>query len=291
MGVLYDARSATDTARRHRAHGAGVRVHDLCVHEVRVGMAGRDDVAVLVRDAATPTMIQDDGVSSHVVDFETREGEGRDVVVPDEPKLVRVAPRRLAAYLAGRYCASRALHVARWTGDSRVPIGEAGGPAWPTGVVGSISHAPTRAVAVVGSSARWRGLGVDCERVLDDGEADEFVCSVMPEADGVAVTGADTISWAEFVTVGFSAKESLYKSLRPIVGEFFDFADARLTRLDRTAHTARLRLTRTLGGGDALATFGEGRAFDVAFAVVDGHVYTYVAVPAVAGPSGPEIAA
>ncbi len=269
MRTLYEPPGVADAV-----HARGVHPRSM-----RVRMAGRDDAALHVSDVVAPAIVRRGGWSAHAVCF-AAVGDGcRESVVAYEPALVRAAPRRLAAYLAGRYCASLALDAAGWNGDVPVAIGDAGAPAWPAGAVGSISHAATRAVAIVGSAARWRGLGVDCEQVLAERDADEIMRSALPEADAVARD--DAISWAEFVTVGFSAKESLYKCLRPLVGEFFDVDDARLTRLDRVARTVRLRLTRGLGGDDASATFGAGAVFDVAFAIADGHVYTCLALPAV----------
>lgn len=255
---------------------------------VRVRMAGRNDAATFVVDVDPPSILQHDGWSAHAVRFVAVDDASRGATVAAAPSLTRAAPRRLAAYLAGRYCASRALHAAGCDGDAPVAVGEAGGPVWPAGVVGSITHAAACAVAVVGSAARWRGLGVDCERVLDAGDADEVVRIALPEADTVDVAGDRAISWAEFVTVGFSAKESLYKCLRPLVGEFFGFEDAQLTHLDRAARTVRLRLTRELGHPDGAAAFGTGAEFDVRFAIDDGHAYTVLSLPHVGrgGPAG-----
>lgn len=247
-------------------------------------MVGRDDAAV-VDDLVVPSIFRQDHASAHAVRFApatSRDATPRDVVVPAEPALTRAAPRRVAALLAGRYCAARALRAAGYA-DARVPVGEAGAPAWPAGAVGSISHTAAYAVAVVGSSVNWRGIGVDCERVLDETGADDVVRTTLPEADAVDVAGHDRLAWTEFVTVAFSAKESLYKCLRPLIGEFFDFTDARLTHLHRDARHVRLRLERDLG-----PAFARGTTFDVAFAVADAHAYTRLALPVTAGPIAPE---
>ncbi len=263
-------------------------------HVVRLG--GRAGARVRVADAAVPALLRAGGLVAHAARFApdvmpnamSNDPPGAPgvaaVVVADDPALGRAAPRRVAAYLAGRYCAARALAAATGRAPA-VPVGAAGAPAWPAGVVGSISHAPSLAVAVVAAADRCRALGVDCEPVLDPAQADEIAALTLAEADAAEVEPG-AVSWPEFVTVGFSAKETLYKCLRPLVGAFFDFPDAHLTRLARRGHGAgrvRLRLARDLAPG-----FPAGAEYDVRFALADGHVYTCLALPRVPAPRAPE---
>jgi len=289
------------------SHGAPHRHPDAAAaargHLVRlVRLVGRRDT-LRVADAGVPALLQRDGWSAHVARFPALDGAAPgdptlQLLVPHDPSLGRAAPRRIAAYLAGRYCTARALAAAG--SAAPLPVGEAGAPAWPAGFVGSISHAPTRAVAVVARASRWRALGVDCEPVLTAAQADEIVGHTLPEADDteiddtevddteVADATGDALTWPAFVTIGFSAKETLYKALRPLVGAFFDFPDARLTRLDRVGRRVRLVLTRDLAPG-----FARGAAFDVRFALADGHVHTCLALPRTpepdaGGPTAPE---
>lgn len=259
-----------------------VRVGQGVVGAARLRMAGRGDVAVLVCDEPPPAIVGRDGWTAHEAHVVTGAVPSRDVVVPFDPALAGVRARRLGAYIAGRYCATRAL----WAAGQRVsavPVGDAGAPRWPAGVVGSISHTETRALAAVGSAARWRGMGVDCEPVLAAAAADEIGGVALAEADAVDVTGAGALTWAEFVTVGFSAKESLYKCLRPIVRRFFDFGDAHLIAVDRDTRRVRVRLVRDLAPG-----FARDTVFEIAFAIADAHVYTCLALPAIAGSTAPE---
>ena len=249
---------------------------------VRLRMVGRDDVALFVRDMIAPAIVRRDGLTAHAARVVGADVAPRALLVALDPALTGVRPPRLAAYLAGRYCAACALRAAGFVNEA-VPVGDAGAPRWPAGIVGSISHAATHALTVVGSAARWRGIGVDCERVLDVAAADEIAGGTLAEADAVDVTGGGAISWAEFVTIGFSAKESLYKCLRPIVGTFFDFGDAHVTALDRDTRRVRVRLMRDLAPG-----FGRGTTFELAFAMADAHVYTCLALPAIVGPTAPE---
>ena len=251
-------------------------------HRVRVRMAGRDDVVVCVCDAVAPAAVRHEAWAAHAVTVLNTHAAPHEVAIPSDPSLTGVRPPRLMTYLSGRYCALRALRAAGYEADG-VPLGDAGAPAWPAGVVGSISHTATRALAVVGPTAHWRGIGVDCEHVLDTAAADEIVGDVVAEADAVDVVAGGSLEWAEFVTIGFSAKESLYKCLRPIVGTFFDFTDAHLIQLNGDTGRARIRLVR-----DLAPEFVRGRTFELAWSVVDAHVYTCLALPATAGPTASE---
>lgn len=72
--------------------------------------------------------------------------------------------RRAFDHAAGRLAAARGLQAL--TGHAQhVGRGADGAPHWPAGVVGAISHAQGRAVALVGWAAQHAGLGVDLERI------------------------------------------------------------------------------------------------------------------------------
>ena len=133
--------------------------------------------------------------------------------------------RRCAEYIAGRYCATQAL-----TGlaeDSRVPatlqlpITDDGSPQWPRGTLGSISHSQQRAIAIAARARDFAGLGIDCETLLTDAAAAElapwvlqpndFNCSIEP-----------SLSYGFWVTLVFSAKESLFKALTPTYKNIVD---------------------------------------------------------------------
>jgi 4'-phosphopantetheinyl transferase EntD len=77
---------------------------------------------------------------------------------------------------------------------------------------------------------------------------------------------------ASAVTAIFSAKESLFKCLRPLIDDFFDFSDARMIALDFAAKRGRLQLRRTLG-----PSIPDGLEFDVDVHVIDGTTRTMIA--------------
>jgi enterobactin synthetase component D len=159
--------------------------------------------------------------------------------------LGRAVPKRQAEFLAGRLCALHALQRAGHVGSGLVGIGPLRAPVWPPGFVGSIAHYPGEAWAVAASVANFRGLGIDVEAVFSERTAAELGANIVcPEELELQRHGA----WHHrlFLTVAFSAKESLFKCLAPTSGVYFDFHDAHLTRLAPGRGTLTLQLKRTL---------------------------------------------
>lgn len=199
------------------------------------------------------------------------------VTLPLPPALAQAAPRRVSTFLAGRHCAMRALRDAGYLGGAAI-IAQApdGSPCWPPDYTGSISHTDYRALAVVAPSALVRSVGIDCERVMRSDEADGIASAVVPEIDELpsALRSNGTLGRETLVTIAFSAKESLYKCLRPLVGEYFDFSDAHVVRVDLDAHHLVLRLARALG-----PAFATGMEFTATFSVWEETVVTLIALP------------
>ena len=148
------------------------------------------------------------------------------VPLPDD--LYRAVPKRQSEYLAGRICAAAAL---RQLGAPE-SVGRAGrAPAWPRGVTGSITHSGHRAAAV--ASASYRALGIDREVIMPVDRAREVKDLVI----GTVEAGMQPTDMAleTFITLLFSAKETLYKLLPPAVVHRAEFRDAQLLYITRSA--------------------------------------------------------
>ena len=186
-----------------------------------------------------------------------------------------VAKRRVE-FAAGRACARRAL-TRMGIGDFVLKNGADRAPRWPSGVVGSISHAgavPGGLCGVVVSRSRdFLTLGLDAEvanavgpdlwsRVTTAGEREWL--QAQPAADRTALA-----------TILFSAKECFYKARFPLSGEFLEFEDVEVA-LNPPGSTFEARLTAR--GDDRLLPGCKGR-----YAAIDGFVVTGIAVPAAAG--------
>jgi enterobactin synthetase component D len=174
------------------------------------------------------------------------------IVVP--PDLAGAVPRRRAEYLAGRRCAREALRLL--TGRPETP-GRGGdrAPLWPKGVVGSITHCGTLAVALAGPAHRYLGLGVDLEAVFEAEDAAKLAPLIMTEGERRR-WGA--IPDPVVATLTFCTKESLFKALYPVIRRRFYFDAAELLDWDPRG-SARLRLCADLGGRWTPGTVMEAR--------------------------------
>jgi 4'-phosphopantetheinyl transferase EntD len=132
---------------------------------------------------------------------------------------------RRAEFHIGRTCARRAM--ARFDRDMEpVSIGHDRAPIWPRGVVGSITHCPGYCAAAVADTANILGLGIDAEIWTgfpacissDIANAEEY-------RSGADLSLGDSI----FHCLLFSAKESIFKAINPLINEFFDYRSVSLS--------------------------------------------------------------
>lgn len=146
--------------------------------------------------------------------------------------------KRRTEFAAGRICADRAL---RYMGIiTRFPLSmRARLPLWPCGVVGSISHCSTMAVAMIASNSRYRALGVDVETIIGSDVASEIQQSICHH-DELNRLENFILCRARSLTMLFSAKEALYKALFPLIGKFKDFHSAELCSFNLSSLVLRL---------------------------------------------------
>ena len=94
-----------------------------------------------------------------------------------------------------------------------IPRGADRAPVWPEGLVGSISHDQSGAIAIVAKRHRMLGVGIDIEPAAPLPE--ELAGSVLMRGE----RGGDGLSGRAI----FSAKECVYKALYPLTGEVWPF--------------------------------------------------------------------
>lgn len=166
--------------------------------------------------------------------------------------------KRRREYLAGRISASHALRRLLGPAASQ---GEIVGddddvPRWPEGVVGSISHGAGFGFAAVAATDRYRGIGVDVERVVSAQQAGRLGARVLNGREMSLRQGGGGLSEEEMFTLAFSAKESAYKALFPRYRQVLGFSDVELERReagDGDAGCGELRLrTRVAREGGAV---------------------------------------
>ncbi|MFW6093118.1 MAG: 4'-phosphopantetheinyl transferase family protein [Pseudomonadota bacterium] len=150
----------------------------------------------------------------------------------ERPALEGVVAARAREFSTGRYLARCAM-VDAGLRPAAIPRGGNRAPAWPPGMIGSITHAGEVAVAGAAPADAAGGLGIDLERV--DRVTANLHRRLFTPAERAHLDPADRRT----AGLVFSAKEAGYKAVNPRVGRFIGFQEAEVT-LDPERGTFRL---------------------------------------------------
>jgi|GEM_PF-464727 len=151
------------------------------------------------------------------------------------------SPKRRREFAAGRICAERCLED-QWHYRAEIGIGPDRSPIWPNGFVGSISHSNEIAWAVVAPKEQVRGIGIDCEQIVDEQTAEE-TCDQVASSDELASLLLAGLTLEEAFTLTFSIKEAIYKCLYPLGIKSLQFRDIQVS--DATDAQVHVRLPQT----------------------------------------------
>lgn len=145
------------------------------------------------------------------------------------------ASKRQQEFLAGRYCAVRALQQLGLNdlseGLSLMARHPNGLPAWPTDYTGSISHHHGIAVAWVAPCTTYAQLGLDLEGIISLERAKKLQTRVLHQTE-MQLGQSLGYSAACWFTLLFSCKESLYKLLSRYAGRVMPFQAAEITHIE-----------------------------------------------------------
>ncbi|CRM08471.1 MULTISPECIES: 4'-phosphopantetheinyl transferase family protein [Pseudomonas] len=200
-------------------------------------------------------------------------GDFQRSAVPPPASIQRSVAKRQAEFLAGRLCARAALQQLDHL-DCVPAIGEDRAPVWPAHISGSITHSTGHAAAIVAHTAQWRGLGMDLENVLTLERAERLAGEILTADEMRRMAALPREQIALLVTLTFSAKESLFKALYPIVQKRFYFEHAELLEWSESGQL-RLRLLTDLS-----SEWCHGKELVGQFAVSDGQLLSLVAIRA-----------
>jgi len=170
--------------------------------------------------------------------------------------VAKAVPKRVNEFATVRRCARRALAD---LGVPPAPIlpGLRGAPAWPAGIVGSMTHCAGYRAAAVARAQAVATIGMDAEphEPLPDGVFEMVASSI--ERDGIAdLPAAPGICWDRIL---FCAKESTYKAWYPLTSRWLDFSEARITiDPDAGTFTSHLLVPGPTVGGRSIDGF-DGR--------------------------------
>jgi enterobactin synthetase component D len=139
----------------------------------------------------------------------------------------RAVAKHQAEYVAGRICARAAIEALQH-GPVFPGMGPNRAPQWPAGLAGAITHADGQAAALVGLNLYWQGIGLDLERIIPEQEAHEIAGGILTPREQNRLSKLPASLQAQWITLVFSVKESLFKALFPLTYQSFYFHDAQL---------------------------------------------------------------
>lgn len=188
----------------------------------------------------------------------------------EQPELLKQAvPKRKAEFLAARVLVKQALQALGLNElQQQIRSAEDRAPVWPAGILGSITHTSGFAACCVGKIPAVRFIGIDSELQLSADSARELAADIHNQAELDLLLQAG-VPEAVATTLIFSAKESLYKALYPVVRSFFGFEMARLNRIDVCNHSLWLRLNGAFAG-----QYGVAMDYRIRFCLKDQLVHT-----------------
>lgn len=149
-----------------------------------------------------------------------------DVLEAERSLIKKAVEKRRREFSAGRYCARQALRTLGFE-DTPIMHDQNGAPLWPQGIVGSITHSTTHAAATIAQDSRLRGLGIDMETVSRVSPA--IANKILTESELTTLQcHPDPAEQQRQLALLFSAKESIYKCLHPLLQCRIGFEDARI---------------------------------------------------------------
>lgn len=181
--------------------------------------------------------------------------------------LTKAVKKRQADYLAGRALTKQALEcLGQQAPDIRA--GQDRAPIWPQGINGSISHTKGQ-VACLLTTQQSHLVGVDVERDLTENGLKSVKHMALLPSEHSFLAQQTELPETQLVGAIFSAKETLFKALYPIVRCFFGFDAAACVAVSPTI--LRMELIQ-----DLHATLPAGRVFDVQMRLLDRYVLTWL---------------
>jgi 4'-phosphopantetheinyl transferase EntD len=139
----------------------------------------------------------------------------------EEAALHRAAESRRREFRAGRTCAREAM-LALAAAPAAIAVRADRSPAWPDGLVGSISHCHDLCIAAVGRIDQgWLAIGIDVE--AREAMPPELVPEICGPEEQNWFKGLPIGDRGDYATLIFSAKECAYKCQHTLSGRLLDF--------------------------------------------------------------------
>jgi phosphopantetheine--protein transferase-like protein len=142
------------------------------------------------------------------------------------PRLSDAAEKRRKEFAAGRYCAWLALlHLGKESDP--LPRNNSGAAKWPEGFTGTITHTDTWCAAAAARTETLQSIGLDIEHIPRMN--DNIAARVLTYDEQRWIDLRPKNEKAQWQTLVFSAKESFYKCLHPVIHDWIGFEEVRIT--------------------------------------------------------------
>ncbi|WP_299496205.1 4'-phosphopantetheinyl transferase superfamily protein [uncultured Shewanella sp.] len=156
-------------------------------------------------------------------------------------KLNKAVPKRKAEYLAGRVLAKHCFAELNLPYQDIINA-EDRSPIWPKNVIGSISHSNETAACAITTSKSIQALGIDLEYDINLKSCEDIYKSIINSSEETLLRATD-LPFNQAVTLAFSAKESIYKALYPLIKKFFNFDAVSINNINLEQQKLTLELT------------------------------------------------
>lgn len=154
------------------------------------------------------------------------DGTVADLFPEERASVAHAKEKRLAEFCTGRRLAHQAL-AQLGLPPTPLPMRDDRRPAWPPGVLASISHTKGVAVVVAALPTEVELLGVDVE--VDQDLAEHIHRVVLTPKEQAFIAAAEPSQRGALALAHFSAKECLYKAQYPVTETFLEFQDVDLS--------------------------------------------------------------
>lgn len=184
--------------------------------------------------------------------------------------------KRKAEFLAGRYVAQKAL-LSLGVFEHNIHIGTHRSPSWPDHYIGSITHSNEIAICAVVRNKHYIALGIDIEECLEMSFINEIIHTIIDNEEQQLLKNSP-LKFIEAVTIAFSGKESLFKALYPLVGEYFDFKAVKIIKISPDVGQMIFQIQKKLSPKFTVGVNIEGH-FLIRAEASKAMIFTYVALP------------
>jgi 4'-phosphopantetheinyl transferase EntD len=136
-------------------------------------------------------------------------------------------------FLAGRLAAQNGVDTIVEIKNSSLPKNKDGSTSWPDQVVGSISHSKDTSYALVLASKSYQSVGLDVQEFISIERSHYLKSTILTiNENRLFAEISNELSFDHFLTLIYSAKESIYKCLYPVHKCFIDFSDIEIDNID-----------------------------------------------------------